>query len=613
MSIVTGECYRVDTTTDSLTDDDYVKYEKEIKAADHAEIKNFVHHGVFQVTRKTLYQKLMDCTWVRKWKVKRDSSGRSSRIIKSRLCCRGFLDPQRGMLAKHSTTATRLSQKLLVSDSANHQWCMESWDVGSAFLQGFSFANLRRACDMLKVPMPDVQREVHIIVPDNVWFHLQELGFAGAPRRDYFQYCIKLLKAMYGLVDAPLLWQLSLRYFLVFSTGARCSHFDENYYLWYDDEGKLIGEATAHVDDGNFAGTNEFLRWCHEKLERRFGKLAVQKPPMTHVGIVYENVDDGYYLQQKQFALAIPLIDIDPERNKKVNAALTPRETTALRQALGALLYLCFTRVDLSADVCVLQQHTKSAVIAHLRQANTIIRRAHRDCDIGLWYRKINPPYKLFSVSDASHASSKTSYAVEGTLVLLMHDKASGIEKGKHDSDKLNGVAHILVHGGKRSKRISHSTSHAESLAMHATLTHCELISMRFTERVFVKAPTLQDLIDADSDSRLEVPIDAITDCNDLYELITGMKGVPQDRSQRLIIMSLREKRMIRKLRNIAWCDTNDMAANSLTKHDLNSEVFYMLLRNGVLKMKNTIKVTPKIAICDPNYSEDDLIALREA
>ena len=45
---------------------------------------------------------------------------------------------------------------------------MESWDVGSAFLQGFSFANLRRACDMLKVPMPDVQREVHIVVPDNV-------------------------------------------------------------------------------------------------------------------------------------------------------------------------------------------------------------------------------------------------------------------------------------------------------------------------------------------------------------------------------------------------------------------------------------------------------------
>ena len=138
MDIEDGTCFRVDTETDLLKPEDYIKYEKEIIAADLKEISSFMNHKVFQVKQLiSATQRPMSCVWVRRWKWK---DGKL--IIKSRLCVRGFLDTQKSMLTKHSSTATRLSQKLIVSNAANNGFIMESWDVSSAFLQGISFENV---------------------------------------------------------------------------------------------------------------------------------------------------------------------------------------------------------------------------------------------------------------------------------------------------------------------------------------------------------------------------------------------------------------------------------------------------------------------------------------
>ena len=130
---------------------------------------------------------------------------------------------------------------------------------------------------------------------------------------------------------------------------------------------------------------------------------------------------------------------------------------------------------------------------------------------------------------------------------------------------------------------------------------------MRVTEQYWPGIPTLEQLITADADAKYEIPIDSMTDCRDLYELVTGLKGVPQDRSQRLIVMSIREKRLIRKVRSVIWCDTCDMLANSLTKHSTTERVWYRFLETGHIEMsnKNMLAATR----CQPqrNYTESDL------
>ena len=126
-----GKCYRVDVETDNLSASDLVAHEAAIMAADKSELASFLKQGVFELLeRQHARSRTISCTWVRKWKRLQDGT----RKIKSRLCARGFLDPQLGTLTKHSSTATRLSQKLLLSKAALEGWPVESWDVGSAFL-----------------------------------------------------------------------------------------------------------------------------------------------------------------------------------------------------------------------------------------------------------------------------------------------------------------------------------------------------------------------------------------------------------------------------------------------------------------------------------------------
>jgi hypothetical protein len=62
------------------------------------------------------------------------------------------------------------------------------------------------------------------------------------------------------------------------------------------------------------------------------------------------------------------------------------------------------------------------------------------------------------------------------------------------------------------------------------------------------------------------LPIDCVTDCMDVYELICGAKGLSNDTQQRLIILSLREYRGLGILRAVFHAPTTVMLADGLTK-----------------------------------------------
>ena len=129
---------------------------------------------------------------------------------------------------------------------------------------------------------------------------------------------------------------------------------------------------------------------------------------------------------------------------------------------------------------------------------------------------------------------------------------------------------------------------------MYSCLQLAETVAMRYTEQRFpsLSPPGLKLLIDIESVGKFELPVIACTDCHDLVDLLTGLKGCPQDKSQRLIILSLRERRLLNKTAGLRWQDTRDMVANALTKKVSTSNLD-LILKSGILKMNFKTKFYP--------------------
>ena len=334
----------------------------------------------------------------------------------------------------------------------------------------------------------------------------------------------------------------------------------------------------------------------------------MQTLPFEHVGVTFERDKSGLKLHQREFALALKPVSI--ERGRAPDSPLTPAELTTLRGALGGLLYLTYTRPDLSADVVLLQSKITKATIAELRQCNTVVRRAHQNAGRGLFFPKLHPPLCLMAIADASFSTKSTSYAVEGTLTVL-RTAPSNLQTGTQSAKAWSGPCHVLAHHSGKAKRVSHSTSHAETLAAYSTLSTTEQAAERFTELTAPKKSSVDDLIDMSSRGLYDMPVHHFTDCFDLVELATGSRGCPQDRSQRLIILSIRERRLLGKTQSTNHLQTQDMPCNALTKSDPADRQLAKLLESGMLVFEHATVHRPVQHVTE-DYDEADLLSYND-
>ena len=146
---------------DSIKETDLAPIWPQVEIADAAEVSQFAQEKAFR--RVKLSELCPDVTvvdgaWVRRWKMKN-----GQRVVKSRMCARGRFDSQKEHLATRSTTATRLSQRLLVSTAALMNDHPESWDVSGAFLKGLSFDKIRELLRKQGIKSPE--RSVVVIPP----------------------------------------------------------------------------------------------------------------------------------------------------------------------------------------------------------------------------------------------------------------------------------------------------------------------------------------------------------------------------------------------------------------------------------------------------------------
>ena len=396
-----------------------------------------------------------------------------------------FLDPQKAELPTRSTTATRLSQRIIVSTAVTHDFELASWDVAGAFLKGFSFEKVRQILQKKGIQCP--KRRVVVIPPPNVWRHLSKLDSSFAVKEEEFgQYGLECLKPAYGLNDAPSAWQLCLHESLR-QSGGQQSSLDDCFWWWKDQQGALQAVLTTHVDDIAVAGTKEFMEKTYKMLCNRFGKVSLQEMPFTHCGCRYSRVPQGLKIDQQEFVAAMKTQNL--EDIKKAERLLTKEETTLFRCVLGGLLWITATRLDLVSEVGVLQSRVTKATVQDMLSANNLVKKAQQPkySDVGIMYKKFSNKvrWKLAAVHDASAASKGRAYSQEGVVILLMPDlldldnQVHTVNGNVMSEERFGGVAHILSAHGARSKRVSYSTSHSETLAAISGLETASLVALR--------------------------------------------------------------------------------------------------------------------------------------
>ena len=135
---------------------------------------------------------------------------------------------------------------------------------------------------------------------------------------------------------------------------------------------------------------------------------------------------------------------------------------------------------------------------------------------------------------------------------------------------RFGGHGHPLYFAGKKASRISQSTSHAETNAAVGTAQVGGLIQSRLTEmfgaEILGTKLSLRTLSLAQEHDWFIRPCDSYTDCMDLFELVTGVRGCPNDKSQRIGVLFLREDRITGRLRHFVHAPTQAMLCDGLTK-----------------------------------------------
>ena len=165
-----------------------------VEAAVRKELASFMEHKTFTRALKSSCSNICSSRWVLRWK---EIDGQ--RAIKARLTIRGFEDT--ADVSSYASTASRWSQRLIISIAVQQQWPLWVTDISTAFLRGMTFEELAQLTN-------SQVRNVAFTAPKGWERYFSELE--GLRDFNFTKEVFKLSKAVYGLRDAPRAWRLRL-------------------------------------------------------------------------------------------------------------------------------------------------------------------------------------------------------------------------------------------------------------------------------------------------------------------------------------------------------------------------------------------------------------------
>ncbi|GJT64341.1 putative ribonuclease H-like domain-containing protein [Tanacetum coccineum] len=256
-------------------------------------------------------------------------------------------------------------------------------DVKSAFLYG------------------EIEEEVYVTQPK---------GFEDP----YFpKHVYRVVKALYGLHQAPRAWYERLSAFLL-QHNYRRGTIDKTLFIKKDSRDILL--VQVYVDDIIFGSTNK--AWCEEfevLMQGEF-EMSAMGEMSFFLGLQVKQLPDGIFISQDKYVKDI-LTKFDMD---SVRPAITPYEAAKTklkdesdppvnvhlyRSMIGSLMYLTASRPDIMFAVSACSRHQVTPLTSHLNAVKKIFKYLKGQPKLGLWYPK-DSPFQLEAYSDSDYAGS---------------------------------------------------------------------------------------------------------------------------------------------------------------------------------------------------------------
>ncbi|GJW89233.1 putative ribonuclease H-like domain-containing protein [Tanacetum coccineum] len=217
----------------------------------------------------------------------------------------------------------------------------------------------------------------------------------------------KLVKALYGLHQAPRAWYETLSNY-VLGNGFKRGKIDQTLFIKKQKGDILL--VHVYVDDIIFGSTNKELCTGFEKLIKDKFQMSFLGELTFFLGLQVQQKEDGIFISQDKYVAEIlkkfnytdvksALTPVDLEKPLVKDGDADYVDVYLYRSMIGSLMYLTASMPDIMFAVCACARFQVTPKTSHLLAVKRIFRYLKGKPTLGLWYFR-DSPFELVAYTD---------------------------------------------------------------------------------------------------------------------------------------------------------------------------------------------------------------------
>nr|GEW78919.1 putative ribonuclease H-like domain-containing protein [Tanacetum cinerariifolium] len=222
-----------------------------------------------------------------------------------------------------------------------------------------------------------------------------------------------VVKALYGLHQAPRAWYATLSTFLL-KHGYRRGTIDKTLFLKKNNRDIIL--VQVYVDDIIFRSTKK--AWCDDfkSLMKGEFQMSAMGELTFFLSLQVQQRPDGIFIHQDKYvneilnkfdlgSVRMATTPYEAPKPKSKNESDSPVNVHLYRSMIGSLMYLTALRPDIMFAVNACSRHQVTPTTSNLEVVKNIFKYLKVQPKLGLWYPK-ESPFMLEAYSDSDYAGA---------------------------------------------------------------------------------------------------------------------------------------------------------------------------------------------------------------